>query len=38
LYAKPQSIKIIEIPVQVLGEVSGMVYRKENEQLIGAGG
>ncbi|WP_441732641.1 hypothetical protein [Flavobacterium sp. W22_SRS_FP1] len=34
----PNQLKIIEIPVQVLGEVSGMVYRKENEQLIGTGG
>ncbi len=34
----PNQLKIIEIPVQVLGEVSGMVYIKENEQLIGTGG
>jgi hypothetical protein len=34
----PNQLKIIEIPVQVLGEVSGMVYRKENEKLIGTGG
>lgn len=34
----PNQLKIIEIPVQVLGEVSGMVYRKEKEQLLGTGG
>jgi hypothetical protein len=34
----PNQLKIIEIPVQVLGEVSGMVYRKESEQLLGTGG
>jgi hypothetical protein len=34
----PNQLKIIEIPVQVLGEISGMVYRKEKEQLSGTGG
>jgi hypothetical protein len=34
----PNELKIIEIPVQVLGEVSGMVYIKEKEQLLGTGG
>ncbi|RTZ10910.1 hypothetical protein EKM05_03180 [Flavobacterium sp. GSP27] len=34
----PNQLKIIEIPVVVVGEVSGMVYRKENEQLLGTGG
>ena len=34
----PNQLKIIEIPVQVLGEISGMVYLKESEQLIGTGG
>jgi hypothetical protein len=37
LYAKPQSIKNVEIPVQVLGEVSGMVYQKKMN-MISAGG
>jgi hypothetical protein len=34
----PNQLKIIEIPVVVMGEVSGMVYRKENKQLMGTGG
>ncbi|MFV8349584.1 hypothetical protein [Flavobacterium sp. GT2N3] len=34
----PNQLKIIEIPVVVVGEVSGMVYRKENNQLLGTGG
>ncbi|MFV8372107.1 hypothetical protein [Flavobacterium sp. LB2P74] len=34
----PNQLKIIEIPVVVMGEVSGMVYRKEKKQLLGTGG
>ncbi|MFV8337069.1 hypothetical protein ACNQF7_13430 [Flavobacterium sp. RSP29] len=34
----PNQLKIIEIPVVVVGEVSGMVYRKEKKQLLGTGG
>lgn len=34
----PNQLKIIEIPVSVMGEVSGLVYRKENKQLMGTGG
>ncbi|SDH93112.1 hypothetical protein SAMN04488062_1187 [Flavobacterium omnivorum] len=34
----PNELKIIEIPVIVVGEVSGMVYQKVNDQLLGIGG
>ncbi|MFV8392076.1 hypothetical protein [Flavobacterium sp. LB2P6] len=34
----PNQLKIIEIPVVVVGEVSGMVYQKEKKQLLGTGG
>ncbi|MFV8465359.1 hypothetical protein [Flavobacterium sp. LB1P62] len=34
----PNQLKIIEIPVVVVGEVSGMVYQKEKQQLSGIGG
>ncbi|MFV8369938.1 hypothetical protein [Flavobacterium sp. LB2R40] len=34
----PNQLRIIEIPVFVMGEVSGMVYQKEKKQLLGTGG
>ncbi|MFT7336488.1 MAG: hypothetical protein ACI9M1_002447, partial [Porticoccaceae bacterium] len=34
----PNQIKIIEIPVEVVGEVSGMLYIQEKELLKGTGG
>ena len=33
----PNQLKTVEIPVQVMGEVSGMVYLKENDDMQGQG-